>query len=104
MPSKEETYNDKKFIDLLQSWNNRSTLNNSNKENQFQLMKKVNPVIIPRNHKVEEALSDADKNNYEALYKLLSVIQNPYSPKIDIMEYQSPAPITKEKYMTFCGT
>ena len=67
-------------------------------------MKKVNPVIIPRNHKVEEALSDADKNNFETLYKLLSVIQIPYSYKVDVSDYQSPAPITKEKYMTFCGT
>ena len=104
MPIKDETYNDKRFIDWVKAWNNRSTLNNSNKENQIQFMKKVNPVIIPRNHKVEAALSDADKNNYETLYKLLSVIQNPYNPKVDVLEYQSPAPESKEKYQTFCGT
>ena len=104
MPIKDEIYNDKRFIEWVQAWNNRLTLNNSNKENQIQFMKKVNPVIIPRNHKVEAALSDADKNNYETLYKLLSVIQNPYNPKVDVSEYQSLAPISKEKYQTFCGT
>jgi uncharacterized protein YdiU (UPF0061 family) len=104
MPIKDEIYNDKRFIEWVQAWNNRSTLNNSNKENQIQFMKKVNPVIIPRNHKVETALSDANKNNYETLYKLLSVIQNPYNPKVDVLEYQSPAPESKEKYQTFCGT
>ena len=104
MPIKDEIYNDKRFIEWVQAWNNRSNLNNSNKEDQFQLMKKVNPVIIPRNHKVEAALSDANKNNYETLYKLLSVIQNPYNPKVDVLEYQSPAPESKEKYQTFCGT
>jgi uncharacterized protein YdiU (UPF0061 family) len=104
MPIKDEIYKDKRFIEWVQAWNNRSNLNNSNKEDQFQLMKKVNPVIIPRNHKVETALSDANKNNYETLYKLLSVIQNPYNPKVDVLEYQSPAPESKEKYQTFCGT
>ena len=97
MPIKDEIYNDKRFIEWVKAWNNRSNLNNSNKENQFQLMKKVNPVIIPRNHKVEAALSDADKNNYETLYKLLSVIQNPYNPKVDVSEYQSPAPDIKRE-------
>ena len=67
-------------------------------------MKKVNPIIIPRNHKVEEALSDADENNYKTLNILLSVIQNPYDPKVDISKFQKPAPISKEKYQTFCGT
>ncbi len=104
MPIKDEIYKDKRFIEWVKAWNNRSTLNNLNKEDQFQFMKKVNPVIIPRNHKVEEALSDANKNNYETLSKLLSVIQNPYNPKVDVLEYQSPAPESKEKYQTFCGT
>ena len=67
-------------------------------------MKKVNPVIIPRNHKVEEALSDAEKNNYKSLNILLSVIDKPYEPKVDISEFQTPAPASKEKYQTFCGT
>ena len=100
----DEIYKNKSFEDWLDAWKNRSSLNNSNKEKQFELMKKVNPVIIPRNHKVEEALSDAEKNNYKTLNILLSVIQNPYDPKIDILKFQTPAPASKEKYQTFCGT
>ena len=59
--------------------------------------------VIPRNHKVEEALSAAENNNFNVMNKLLSVLKNPYDTK-DISEYQSPAPLTKEKYKTFCGT
>jgi uncharacterized protein YdiU (UPF0061 family) len=66
-------------------------------------MRKVNPNVIPRNHKVEEALSAAEHNNFDVMNKLLSVLKNPYDTK-DISEYQSPAPLTKEKYKTFCGT
>ena len=100
----DEIHKNKSFEDWLDAWKNRSSLNNSDKEKQFELMKKVNPVIIPRNHKVEETLSDAEKNNYKTLNILLSVIQNPYDPKVDILKFQTPAPASKEKYQTFCGT
>ena len=100
----DKAYKDKSFEEWLKSWKNRSSLNNSGKEKQLELMKKVNPVIIPRNHKVEEALSDAEKNNYKTLNILLSAIQNPYDPKVDISKFQTPAPSSKEKYQTFCGT
>tara|TARA_B100001027_G_scaffold191355_1_gene145640 strand:- start:237 stop:557 length:321 start_codon:yes stop_codon:yes gene_type:complete len=97
-------YHDKSFEGWLTAWKNRSNLNNFKKEKQVELMKTVNPVIIPRNHNVEKALSDAEKNNYKSLNMLLKVTQNPYDPKVDISKFQSPAPTSKEKYQTFCGT
>ena len=100
----DEIYKDKVFEDWLTAWKNRSSLNNSAKEKQLEIMKQVNPVIVPRNHKVEEALSDAEKNNYKTLNILLSVIQSPYDAKVDISKFQTPAPASKEKYQTFCGT
>ena len=96
-------YEDVSFKKWLNEWKVRSRLNNSNNEKQLQLMRKVNPNVIPRNHKVEEALSAAEHNNFGVMNKLLSVLKNPYDTK-DISEYQSPAPLTKEKYKTFCGT
>ena len=91
------------FKKWVNEWKERSRLNNSNNEKQLQLMRKVNPNVIPRNHKVEEALSAAEHGNFGVMNKLLSVLKNPYDTK-DISEYQSPAPLTKEKYKTFCGT
>ena len=96
-------YEDVSFKKWLNEWKVRSRLNNSNNEKQLQLMRKVNPNVIPRNHKVEEALSAAEHNNFDVMNKLLSVLKNPYDTK-DISAYQSPAPLTKEKYKTFCGT
>ena len=66
-------------------------------------MKSVNPVVIPRNHKVEEVLNEANKNNIEPLNKLLEILNNPYSDQKDIEEFQIPSS-SKEKYQTFCGT
>ena len=82
----------------------RSELNNSTKEKQIKLMKKNNPSVIPRNHKVEEALAEADKGSLDKMKKLLAILKNPYDNQNNIQEYQTPAPSNNVKYQTFCGT
>ncbi len=71
----DKIYTGKSFNQWLNSWKARSSLNNSTKEKQLQLMQKVNPNIIPRNHKVEEALLAANNNNFDIMTKLLSVLK-----------------------------
>ena len=100
----ENTYKDESFITWFDEWKKRSKLNNSSKEKQIELMKKNNPIVIPRNHKVEEALTEANNGNLEKMKKLNDILKNPYSNQEDIAEYQVPAPIGNEKYQTFCGT
>ena len=95
-------YNDKRFINWLNIWKKRSLLNNGSKEKQLQIMQNVNPSVIPRNHKVEEALTAANDNNLKVMYKLLSVLDKPYDNQKNIEEYQSPS--DNNEYQTFCGT
>ena len=97
-------YKDDDFIRWLNEWKKRSELNNSNKEKQIKLMKKNNPIVIPRNHKVEEALAGADKGSFKKMDKLTAILKNPYGDQKDIIEYQLPAITSDEKYQTFCGT
>ena len=98
------TYKDKTFLTWFDEWKKRSQLNNSSKEKQIELMKKNNPIVVPRNHKVEEALTEANNGSLEGMNKLNDILKNPYSNQEDIAEYQVPAPTTNEKYQTFCGT
>jgi len=63
------TYKDEAFITWFDVWKKRSKLNNSSKEKQIELMKKNNPIVIPRNHKVEEALTEANNGNLEKMKK-----------------------------------
>ena len=95
---------DKIFLTWVDEWKKRSQLNNSSKEKQIELMKKNNPIVVPRNHKVEEALTEANNGSLEGMNKLNDILKNPYSNQEDIAEYQVPAPTTNEKYQTFCGT
>ena len=99
----DEVYINDDFKSWTNEWEKRLKLNNSS-EKHLELMKKTNPVVIPRNQKVEEALADADKGNLETMNKLLKVLSNPYSDQENIIEFQKPATIGNEKYQTFCGT
>ena len=76
--------------------------NNNSKEKSIDLMKMSNPTVIPRNHKVEEALNSANEGNLEILNKLLSVLNKPYSFQDTIEDYHLPS--TNNEYQTFCGT
>ena len=100
----DEIYKSNDFINWKNEWKKRSELNNSTKEKQIKLMKKNNPTVIPRNHKVEEALAEADKGSLDKMKKLLAILKNPYDNQNNIQEYQTPAPSNNEKYQTFCGT
>ena len=100
----DEIYKNNDFINWKNEWKKRSELNNSTKEKQSKLMKSNNPIVIPRNHKVEEALAEADKGSLDKMKKLLAILKNPYDNQNNIQEYQTPAPSNNEKYQTFCGT
>ena len=95
-------YNDKDFINWSNNWKKRISTNNSSKEKSLELMKNSNPTIIPRNHKVEEALTAANEDNLEIMNKLLSNLDKPYNEQKDIENYQSPS--GDKEYQTFCGT
>ena len=99
----DEVYINDDFKSWTNEWEKRLKLNNSS-DKYLELMKKTNPIVIPRNQKVEDALADADKGNLETMNKLLKVLSNPYSDQENIIEFQKPTPIGNEKYQTFCGT
>ncbi len=95
-------YEDQNFINWTKTWKKRILMNNNLKEKSLDLMKKTNPIVIPRNHKVEEALTAANEDNIEVMNKLLTVLSKPYVNQKNIENYQTPS--ADKKYQTFCGT
>ena len=67
-------------------------------------MDRVNPIYIPRNHLVEEALTAATGDDLEPLSQLLEAVTNPYTQRAGLDRYASPAPDDFGTYRTFCGT
>ena len=100
---KNKLFNDKNFINWKKKWEKRLLKNNSTHQKSFELMRKHNPLVIPRNHKIEETLKAAEKGDFKPTNKILKVLENPYSEQKEMADFQSPS-ISKEKYQTFCGT
>jgi uncharacterized protein YdiU (UPF0061 family) len=67
-------------------------------------MDRVNPVYIPRNHLVEEALSAATAGDLEPLHALVAALSRPYDERPGLERYAEPAPETFGPFQTFCGT
>jgi uncharacterized protein YdiU (UPF0061 family) len=67
-------------------------------------MDRVNPVYIPRNHLVEEALTAGTDGDLAPLQRLLSAIARPFDERPGLERYASPAPQDFGRYRTFCGT
>jgi uncharacterized protein YdiU (UPF0061 family) len=101
---KDPIYQNEEYLNWKTKWKKRLEKNNTDKEKYLELMRSVNPIFIPRNHKVEEALKDASEGNLETLNKLLEVIKDPYKDNKILEEYQQPMPSEIGKYQTFCGT
>ncbi|SDX90556.1 Uncharacterized conserved protein YdiU, UPF0061 family [Modestobacter sp. DSM 44400] len=67
-------------------------------------MERVNPVYIPRNHLVEEALAAATRGDLDPLVRLLGAVTAPYDERPGLGRYAAPAPEDFGAYRTFCGT
>ena len=96
-------YEDSDFQNWKKRWKERLLANNNSPEKYMKLMRSVNPLVIPRNHKVEEALNEANKGNLKFINQLLEILNKPYIEQKNIFNYQIPSQ-SSEQYQTFCGT
>jgi len=68
-------------------------------------MRRANPVFIPRNHRVEEALSAAvERGDYAPVATLLNILSRPFDDQPEFAAFAEPAPEGQGCYQTFCGT
>jgi uncharacterized protein YdiU (UPF0061 family) len=99
-----KAFNNENFIVWKKRWEERLKLNNNTPEKYLKLMKSVNPLTIPRNHKVEEALTLANNGDLSLFNRLIEILRNPYLVNKNSLELMTPAPHSNKKYQTFCGT
>jgi uncharacterized protein YdiU (UPF0061 family) len=69
---------------------------------QAQAMRRVNPAFIPRNHRVEEALSAAvERSDYGPFDTLLKILSRPFDDQPEFAAFAEPPPVGRERYQTF---
>ena len=104
-PENTVLYNTKEFTKWYELWKARLERQKEDKLLSTELMRQSNPAIIPRNHRVEEALEAAVNNDdYSVMERLLDVLSRPYAHTNDQAEYAKLPPKCNSPYRTFCGT
>ena len=90
----------------FQTWHTRwqARIEEEDLDSSLALRKSVNPAVIPRNHKVEEALQAGEEGNHKPFHDLLKALEKPYEDDDHLTPYQSPPKPEEKVLQTFCGT
>jgi serine/tyrosine/threonine adenylyltransferase len=100
-----DLFKNPEFVQWKERWEERLNRQKESKEATHQLMRKHNPAVIPRNHRVEEALEAAvESNDYKVMERLLVVLENPYQLSTEQCEYTKLPEPSARPYRTYCGT
>ncbi len=97
--------NQPEFTSWLKNWRARCAQQAYSTDDISKLMHQVNPCIIPRNHRVQAAISEIyDKNEYQMFHHYLSLLNTPYDRPSPYLAFMNPASPDEAVYQTFCGT
>ncbi len=99
-----ERYQQDDFSAWYARWQARLAQNSKPLKSSLCLMRNSNPAVIPRNHKVEEALAAAEGGDISRVKDLLKALEDPYSGTGVDSAYVSPPGADERVYQTFCGT
>jgi uncharacterized protein YdiU (UPF0061 family) len=92
-------------IRWLDRWRQRLTLETASAAERHQAMLATNPAVIPRNHRVEAALSAASDNNDAVPFlTLLKLVQQPFTSQPEFAACMKPPSEDERVLATFCGT
>ena len=81
-----------------QQWQTRTN------EHSYQVMRQANPSVIPRNHIIEDIITQyTTHGDSELLSRFSKVMSSPYTSHAQATEFQTP-PEDDKNYRTFCGT
>jgi len=88
----------------LGDWHERLTRDPQSVAERARSMRAANPAFIPRNHRVEFALSAAENGDYGPFHRLLSVLSRPYEDQLEMADLAQPPQPSERVLQTFCGT
>ena len=93
------------FDAWLTRWQTRLAAENSSEGKRTQSMQRTNPVYIPRNHLVQEAIDAAVlRQDFSPFEQLLQVVTSPFQEQAARHRYATPAKPEQRVMQTFCGT
>lgn len=100
-----QEYQSEQFQHWNARWSIRRQATGISQEESQEQMRNSNPAIIPRNHRVEEALRSAvDNDDLGSMLGLIQALTRPYEETPENEQYRDPPPGGEQGYCTYCGT
>lgn len=87
-----------------EDWLRRLADEGAERETAMRRMRRANPLVIPRNHNVEEALAAAHVGEMQPFQQLLAAVSQPFDESAEHAAYREGPPAGCGPYRTFCGT
>lgn len=100
----EESADNKIPASWREMWSARLARQQKSRSEIVAVMRRANPVVIPRNHRVEDALAAATRGDLSVMQRLLGILNRPFEETSENRIYREPPPPSAEPYRTFCGT
>ncbi len=67
-------------------------------------MRAANPILIPRNHRVEQAIRSAYAGDFAQFHRLVDALAAPYADQVEYADLETPPRPEEIVHETFCGT
>jgi uncharacterized protein YdiU (UPF0061 family) len=103
-----EVMNDDRMaaVEWMESWRARLAREAMSGDARARAMRAVNPIYIPRNHLIEEAIQAAQRGaDFGPFEKLSAVLSQPFTERAEVdVRYTRPAEPDERVTQTFCGT
>jgi uncharacterized protein YdiU (UPF0061 family) len=96
---------DSLLVDWLDRWHQRLEQEATTSEEVAENMRRINPIFIPRNHLIEQAINSAvEKNDFSMMDTLQGLLASPYTDQPSYSKYSNSPKSEERVYQTFCGT
>ena len=87
-----------------QTWQARLAQDQADPQTRLATMRAANPIYIPRNHRIEQAIAAANTGDLEPFHRLVKVLAKPFDEQPENAAYANPPATAEEVHQTFCGT
>jgi uncharacterized protein YdiU (UPF0061 family) len=88
----------------LEQWRARLDAEGRDEAQRIEAMQSANPALIPRNHRIEEAIAAAVSGDLAPFHRLNRALATPHAPDPDDMDLATPPRPDERVTQTFCGT
>lgn len=92
------------FDDWEKSWRDRLAKEDTTPEDKHSMLQSVNPAVIPRTHRIEEAIQASVADDFAPFERLSRVLQTPFALAEEDADLARPPTDDEIVPQTFCGT